>query len=144
MALDITLITMVAGTRANGCKINSTERVLKSGQMAQNTLVNTKKVKNMEKESSFGLTKAHTKVTSTIIIFMVVASTFGPMEESLMAIGLTIEWKVKVFLPGAMAVNTLASTRTTRNMDTAYSLGQMDDVTTENGSKVSNTAKACI
>lgn len=137
----IIVIIMEVDTRASGCPTSNTVRVSKSGQMVQNTRVNTKRVKNMAKENSCGLTKAHTKATSLIIISMDAVSTAGPTDVSSTATGSTIAWRVMESLLGATDESTSESTKMTRSTATVCSLGLTAAVTMANGSRVSNTAK---
>lgn len=59
----------------------------------------------MEKESSYGLTRALMKATSTITTFTVAVNTYGLMAEFSMETGLTTVWRAKAYSPGATAAN---------------------------------------
>jgi len=141
MDLVTTPITMEAGMKVSGLRTSKMVRALRNGQMVQSTQDSIRKVKSTGTESLSGLIRAPMRVTFLIIIFMVLVNTSGLMAEYLMAIGSKTEWKAKVSLHGAMAVNMLENTKTIKNTDMVYSHGLMADAMMVSGTKVSSMEK---
>ena len=95
----------------------------------------------MDEASSSGPIKVHMKETFFKIISMEKANTDGLMDEFTTASGLITRWKARAPSHGAMAVDTLAATRTIRSMATARSSGPTVANILANGVKASNTGK---
>ena len=95
----------------------------------------------MEKESSFGLMRAHMMVISSKTIFTVRVSIDGQMEECTEVNGLITKWKEKEHSPGVMEEDTSECIKTIKSMGTEPLNGQMEESTSVNGAKESNTEK---
>jgi len=80
----------------------------------------------MAVESLYGAIKVLMMVISFKIIYTVLVSMFGLMEEYTMENGLIIKWKDKVLLLGVTDVNTLASIKMTKSMEKEHLNGLMD------------------
>ena len=98
----------------------------------------------MVEASSFGLTKAHTKVTSSKIISTVRANIDGRTAASTTVSGLTTRWRVRALLPGVMAVDMLVAIKMIRSMDMERLSGLTAVNTSVNGAKANSTAKVSI
>jgi len=95
-------IWMEPSMKVTGRKINSTEKVLKHGQMVLDMTVSMSLVKSMESENSHGLMEALTMEISKKIISKETENITGQMAEYLKAPGSTIKWKDKVSSHGLM------------------------------------------
>merc|ERR1712110_381197 len=104
--------------KANIIKERSTTRVISTGQMA-----------------------AITKESSTTTIYKATVHTHGLMEESTLANGKTTKCMDLAYSPGVTVESTRVITRTTRNMETESSLGQMEGNMTETGKMENKMAK---
>jgi len=89
-----------------------------------------------------GPTRAHMKATSSKTIFTARANTDGPMVECTTDNGLTIKWKDKAPLHGAMEGAMLVAMRMIKSMDMVHSSGPMAVSILVSGAKANNTAKA--
>ena len=92
----------------------------------------------MEEVNLFGQIKVLMKEIFIRIISMAQENIVGLMEEYTKESGLTIKWKVKVFLLGVMVVDTLGNIKTIKNMVMVLSNGQMAENILVIGSKENN------
>lgn len=122
----------------NGNLTNNMVRVSRLGQMAAFTKVNTSKVKNMDMETSPGLTAQTSQEILLITTFRDMASTTGAMEELTQEIGSQIKCKAKEFLPGLTDANMKAPTLMIKRKDRASSIGRTVESTMVAGSTANN------
>jgi len=98
----------------------------------------------MEEANLFGQIQVLTKEIFIRIIFMEQASIVGLMAEYIKENGLTIKWKVRVFLLGVTVVDTLGNIKTIKNMVMVPSNGQMVENILVTGFKENNMVKVFI
>ena len=139
MELECTAISMELNMRETGRKINSTDKVLKHGQMVLGTMGNTFLVKSMESENSLGLMAAHIMEILRKTIFRETANTIGQMEEYLKDPGSTIKWKDKVCSHGLMVEDMRVIIKMIRKKETVLFIGLMVGNTMEDGKMENNT-----
>ena len=112
-----------------GSMINNTVKEKKNGQMVLSTKEIINSVKRTDSESSSGLIDLPMKVTFWTTIFTDTVSINGLTEENSLEIGFAIRCMEKDFSLGPMVEDTRASIMMTKNKDTAFSLGQMEEST---------------
>ena len=119
------LILMVLNMMAIGKRTNNTDKVLKLGQMAQNTKVTTFMERRTAKVNSPGLMVQLTTVISKITTSKEEELIIGPMDVSLTVIGLTTKWKEKVSSSGLTEESTRENTSMTKKKVKELSIGPM-------------------
>ena len=95
----------------------------------------------MDVENLFGAIKVLMMEISFKIIYTVLVSMFGQMEEYTTENGLIIKWKVKELSLGVMGVRMWVNIKTIKSMVKEHSNGQMVVNILESGIKANNTAK---
>jgi hypothetical protein len=124
---------MVPLIKVTGRTIFNMEKESSFGTTIQNMMVNIQKVKNTDMEATHGKTALVIPELGRIIEFMDEEHTYGMMEESMRAIGLTIIWMAMDNTTGKMVVNTSDNILKIRNTVKECTLGLMEDNMMENG-----------
>ena len=130
--------------RVHGKKMLKMEQEKKHGQMVQSLKVIIKKVRNMDRDTMFGVVSLPSMESGGIIIFTVTALISGLMEESTREIGKTTICMVKVFTLGLMAEAMKEIIIMTKNMDMESINGQMVESITVSGLKASSMVKVSM
>ena len=95
----------------------------------------------MDKVNSFGLIKALIMEISSKTIFTDKVSINGLMVVSTTDSGWTTRWRAKALSPGAMVVDTKATTRMIKSTGTEPSSGPMAGNISASGAKANSTEK---
>ena len=127
MDLVSTAILTEQDMKGIGKKINSMVMDLRHGQMVQDMKVNMLMDKSKDLVVSHGQMVAHSMVSLLKIIFKVMDSITGLMEESLMDHGQTTKWKGEVSSLGPTVVDMMVNTWMTRKRVTESFIGQMEE-----------------
>ena len=104
--------------------------------------VNSKKVRNMDKELISGVMKAHIRGTGLTTILMDWENINGLMVEAMKVLGKTINFMEKVTIFGLMAANIKANILMIKSRDLVFISGQMESVMRASGFWGSSTEKA--
>jgi len=141
MEEELIFTWMEQNTQVTGEKTNSTDSVLKHGQMALDMKVIMSTGKSTEQALSSGQMAQCTLGNSTIIIFTEKVSTLGVMDVNMRVSGEITKCTVEEHLLGRMEESTLVNMLMTRNKDMVNSSGLMEDVTRETGTMENSMAK---
>lgn len=141
MDTEFMFIKMVQDTKVNGKMIYNTDLEKKSGLIIANTKATTPKVKNMEKDFTYGKMDPCIMVIGLKIGLRGMESISGRMGECTSANGKTIICTVKVSTPGQTADDTTDNMKWTKNTASECTSGLTAEFTKEIGLMENNTDK---